>query len=226
VTVILIIVAAVVALVIGVVTNLYSEALGSRYPRVLELLKRKPIAAGMLLLFIIVVASLLQMAESASSSQTDTALPPDGRRNATDLPRTATAISSKSPSSTATSPNTTPRVQYKGEVTIITSAKDLDRVPPVKAEEEDGGDFEYNLINGKIYANGDASLAIWDAGGQPSYHDCTDRAAAASRTSLSLKVGDTVCALTNEGRTVRMKVNKQCDGYCAIFETVVWERPQ
>jgi hypothetical protein len=116
-------------------------------------------------------------------------------------------------------------VRYKGEVTIITDARDLDRVPPVKAEEEDGGDFEYVAWTGKIAPVGAASVALWEGKSQPSQLDCANRAAAASLNSLELKVGDTVCALTSEGRAVRMKAARYCNGYCAIFETVVWELP-
>ncbi|WP_426511070.1 hypothetical protein ACPPVO_10800 [Dactylosporangium sp. McL0621] len=131
------------------------------------------------------------------------------------------ATKSGQPSASATAP----QVRYTGEVTIVTDAKDLDRVPPAKAGKENGGDFEYNAWNGNIFPDGDSSLALWSGKTQPSYFDCTNRAAAASMTSLHLKVGDTVCALTGEGRTVRMKATKHCDGYCAIFETVVWELP-
>ena len=234
--IILVIVAAVLAVIIGVTINLYSEALASRYPYAMELLKRKPVAAGIALVFAIIVAAILPMANSASSPQSGSRAetpkasspPSQSGRAPVEVPQSPSPAPN-APSSSTTKPGQPPTatrapgVRYKGVVTIIRDTKDLDRIPPVKAEEEDGGDFEYNFLNGKIYSAGDATFALWEGKKQPSYFDCTDRAAAASMTSLDLQVGDTVCALTSEGRTVRMKANRHCDGYCGIFDTVVWE---
>lgn len=224
------IVAAVLAALVGVVANLYSDALAARYPHAVELLRRKPVVAGAVLVLVVVVASLPSLAQSLSSDDPSGA----GEGAASASPAavlTGGAVRSShsaAPSMAATraapSP-AVPRVRYAGTATIITAAKDFDHVPPAKADGDSGGDFAYNFITGLIYVSGDASLAVWDGKKQPSYAECTELATAASRTSLELKIGETVCALTGEGRTVRMRVPKYCDGYCAIVETLVWELP-
>jgi hypothetical protein len=224
------IVAAVLAALVGVVANLYSDALGARYPHAVELLRRKPIVAGAAFVLVVAAASLPSVVQSPSSDSTSGAregaapASPSGAATSGVPPRPLPVVPTVTATGAGPSP-AVPRVRYAGTATIITDAKDFDHVPPTKAADDVSGDFDYNLVNGKIYASGDASLAVWDGKRQPSYSDCTDLATAASRTSLELKIGDTVCALTGEGRTVRMKVSKYCDGYCAIVDTLVWELP-
>jgi hypothetical protein len=235
---IIVAVGAALTLLVGVAMNLYAEALMSRYPQTMELLRRKPFAAAVMIGLLILAGSVLPTVRSLSSSKSGdkTAAPnspsqhsstrnsaiavPESATPAPNTPSANAAISPQPPS--ATRP---PDVRYDGEITIVTDAKDLDQAPPAKVEEEDGGDFHYNFLNGEIYADGEATFAVWRNEGKPSYFDCTDRAVAASMNSLDLKVGDTVCARTSEGRTVRMKVTRHCDGYCAIFDAIIWELP-
>lgn len=59
--VIIVAVGAALTLLVGVAMNVYAEALMSRYPQTMELLRRKPVAAAVMIGLLIVAGSVLQL---------------------------------------------------------------------------------------------------------------------------------------------------------------------
>lgn len=115
-------------------------------------------------------------------------------------------------------------MRYEGKVSITNRGeKDLDSDPPASVEDDSGGDFFYNLINGQVYSTNDAVWAKWESKKPPSYSDCKGYADAAALNTMKLRIGEMVCARTTDGRVVRMKLIDYPDCYCAIFDAVVWE---
>lgn len=118
-----------------------------------------------------------------------------------------------------------PRKRYEGKVSITNQGeRDLDRNPPINVEAGGGGDFSYNIINGKVYTEGSAVWAKWESDGLPSYAGCAGYVDAAAVSTMALSVGEVVCLRTGEGRVGRMRLIEYPDCYCAVFDAVIWEQ--
>jgi hypothetical protein len=107
--------------------------------------------------------------------------------------------------------------------------KDLDARPPVRAGSESDNDLYITVSSpATVYGLGSVNVARGPGSGTPATSaDCANAVASGTSDGVPLARGTVVCAITGEGRVVRLTVTATPTDAreSATFDTVVWDAP-
>ncbi|MFJ2648103.1 hypothetical protein ACIO1C_15365 [Streptomyces sp. NPDC087420] len=122
------------------------------------------------------------------------------------------------------SPKTTSSVRWHGDIHVTAYHWDLDTVPPAEDSPITGDFLLFETLSEGTAEFDDYKMAPVPEGENPTQGECTSLAQLQAKDELSVSAGQSVCLITQSGRTALMKVKSVNDDDTVEAEITVWEK--